>query len=72
MKLERELEAALNFEHMDGEDGGSKVHPIWLTLILLGRLFRERQVLGWAVKMYACFQHREFMRSLVQINDLEE
>ena len=72
MWLERELEAALNFEHMDGEDGGPRVNPIWITRILLGRQSRERQALGRAVKMYARFQRREFMRSLVKISDLEE
>jgi DNA-binding XRE family transcriptional regulator len=72
LQLERGLEAALNFEHLDGEDSGPKVQPVWITCILLGCLFREWQVLGWAVKMYARFQCREFMRSLVKINDLEE
>ena len=72
MRLERELEAALSFEHGDREDGGPRVHPIWITCILLGRLFQERQALGKAVKLYACFQRREFMRSLVKINDLED
>lgn len=38
-QLERELEAALSFEHGDEEEGGSRVHPIWITCILLGRLF---------------------------------
>ena len=72
LQLERDLEASLIFEHLDGEDSGPKVQPVWITHILLGRLFRERQVLGWVVKMYARFQRREFMRSLVKINDLEE
>ena len=40
--------------------------------ILLGHLFRERKALGKAVKQFAQFQRREFMRSLVKINDLEE
>ena len=72
MSLERELEAALSFEHADGDDGGLRVHPIWITRILLGRQFRERQALGQAVEIYTHFQCREFMRSLVKINDLEE
>lgn len=41
LRLERDMEAALNFEHSDGEDRVPKVHPIWITHILLGRLFRE-------------------------------
>lgn len=53
LRLERDLEVAINFEHSDGKDCGPKVHPVWITHILLGHLFRERQALGWAVKMYA-------------------
>ena len=71
-RMERDLKVALHFEHSDGEYSGPKVHPIWISHILLGHLFMERQALGWAVKMYAFFQHTEFMRSLVKINDLEE
>ena len=41
LRLERELEAALTFEHSDGEDSGPKVQPVWITRIFLGRLFRE-------------------------------
>ena len=55
LRLERDMEAALNFEHSDGKDSGPKVHPIWITRILLGLLFRERQALRRAVKMYARF-----------------
>ena len=72
LRLERELETALAFEHSDGEDNGLKIQPVWITRILLGRLFRERKALGKAVKLYTRFQRREFMRSLVKINDLEE
>lgn len=72
LRLERELEVALAFEHSDGEDSGPKVQPVWIMHILLGRLFKERQLLRRAVKMYAQFQRREFMRSLVKINNLEE
>lgn len=42
MRLERELEVALSFVHAEGEDEGLRVHPIWITCIILGRLFRER------------------------------
>ena len=42
MRLERELEEALCFEHEDDDDGGLRSNPIWFTRILLGRLFRER------------------------------
>ena len=40
--------------------------------ILLGHLFRERKAFRKLVKQFARFQRREFMRSLVKINDLEE
>ena len=46
MHLEKELEAALSFKHIVGDDGGLRVHPIWITCILLRHLFRERWVLG--------------------------
>ena len=72
LRLERELETALAFEHSDGEDSGLKIQPVWITCILLGRLFRERKALGKAVKQFTRFQRREFMHSLVKINDLEE
>ena len=41
LRLERDLEAALNFEHSDGEDSWPKVQPFWIMRILLGCLFRE-------------------------------
>ena len=72
LRLERELETALAFEHSDGEDNSLKIQPVWTMRILLGRLFRERKVLGKAVKQFTRFQRREFMHSLVKINDLEE
>ena len=72
LRLERELETALAFEHSDGEDSGMKIKPIWITRILLGHLFKERKALGKAVKQFAWFQCQEFMHSLVKINDLEE
>lgn len=37
--LEREMEVALSFKHGDGEEGGPRVHPIWIIHILLGCLF---------------------------------
>ena len=46
MRLERELDTVLCFKHVDDEDGGPRVHPIWITRILLGHLFSERQALG--------------------------
>lgn len=72
MRLERELEAALRFEHGDEDDGGLWSNPIWITRILLGPLFRELQVLGRAIKLFAHFQRREIMCCMVKINDLEE
>ena len=66
------MEATLTFEHSYDEDSGLKIQPVWITRILLGHLFRERQALGRAVKVYARFQCKEFMRSLVKINVLEE
>jgi uncharacterized protein YecA (UPF0149 family) len=72
LRLERELEIALAFEHSDGEDSGLKIQPIWITHILLGHLFRETKALGKEVKQFMRFQWREFMHSLVKINDLEE
>jgi hypothetical protein len=71
-RLEWELHAMLWFEHGDGSGGGPKASQLWVTRILLGRLFRERQALGRTVKMYARFQCQEIMRCIVKINDLEE
>ena len=51
--LEREMDAVLCFEHGDGTVGEPKTSPIWITWILLGRLFWERQELGKVVKLYA-------------------
>lgn len=67
-RLEKEMEDTLLFEH-GGEYRGS---PHWGTRILLGRLFWECLSLGRAVKSYAKFQHREMMRGLVKLNELEE
>ena len=49
LRLKRELDASLIFEH----GGGQRASQLWVTRILLGRLFRERLVLGRGVKMYA-------------------
>ena len=50
LRLEHELERDLAFEHSYGEDMGLKIQPIWITRILLGRLFKERKALGKAIK----------------------
>lgn len=68
LRLEKELEATLLFEHR-GEYGAS---PHWVIRILLGRLFRERLSLGRAVKSFAKFQRRKMMRGLVKLNELED
>ena len=70
--LEWELDTTLQFEHGDGTSTGLRESQLWVTCILLGRLFRERLVLDRAVKMYARFQRCEIMRCMVKINDLEE
>lgn len=67
-RLEKELEATLGFEHGRRQQAS----PLWVTRIMLGRLFKERLDLGRAIKAFAKFQHREIMRSLVKVNDLEE
>lgn len=55
------------------EHGGSrKVSQLWVTQILLRRLFRERLNVGQVVKSYIKFQRREMMRALVKLNELEE
>ena len=66
--LEKELEATLLFEH----EGSCRSSPVWVTQILLGRLFPERLSLGRAVKSFAKFQHREMMRGRVKLNELED
>ena len=55
MRLERALEAALRFEHGDDDDRGPRSIPIWITRIPLGHLFKEHQVLGKEVKLFARF-----------------
>lgn len=42
LRLEQELNASLWFE----QGGGQRAIPLWVTPILLGRLFRECLVLG--------------------------
>ena len=55
------------------EHGGSyRARPLWVTRILLGRLFRESLSLGKAVKSFAKFQCREMMRGMVKLNELED
>lgn len=66
------METTLHFEHDNGEEGGKRASPIWVTRILLGRLFIQRKALGQVVKLYSRFQRREIMRCMVKINDLEE
>lgn len=51
-RLEKELEATLLFEH----GGDCRASPLWVTRILLGRLFHERLSLGRVVKLFAKFQ----------------
>ena len=67
-RLEKELEATLLFEH----GGDCRASPLWVTRILLGRLFRECLSLGRAIKSFAKFQHREMMRGLVKLDELED
>ena len=67
-RLEREMDATLMFEY----GGSQRESQLWVTKILLGRLFQERLSLGRAVKSFAKFQCREIMRGLVKLNELEE
>lgn len=67
-RLEKELEATLLFEH----GGDYRANPLWVTQILLGRLFHERLSLGRAIKSFAKFQCREMMRGLLKLDDLED
>lgn len=67
-RIKKELEATLLFEH----GGEYRAIPHWVTHILLGRLFRERLSLSRTVKSLAKFQHREMMRGLVKLNELED
>ena len=62
------METTLLFEH----GGSCRASPLWVTRILLGRLFRERLSLGRVVKSFAKFQRREMMRGLVKLNELED
>lgn len=61
--LEREMNSSLMFEH-----GGGKIsNPLWVVHILLGRLFKECLVLGWAMEVFAKYQWREAMRFMVKL-----
>lgn len=68
MRLEREFNATLLFEH----GGRQPTSSLWISRILLDRLFRERLALGWTVKAFAKHYRKEVMRSLVKIQDLED
>jgi hypothetical protein len=57
-RLEKEMEMTPLFKHK----GSYRASPLWVTRILLGRLFKERLSLGRAVKSFARFQCREMMR----------
>ena len=62
------MDATLLFEH----GGNRQASQLWVTRILLGRLFREILSLGRAVKLFVKFQRRDIMRGLVKLNELEE
>lgn len=49
--LEKEMEATLMFEH----GGSQRAIQLWVTKILLKRLFRERLSLGRVVKSFEKF-----------------
>ena len=66
--LERETDTTLMFKH----GGNWRESQLWVTGILLGRLFQERLSLGRVVKYFAKFQRREIMRGLVKLNEMEE
>ena len=68
VRLERELQIALCFEHGSGQP----VSPVWVVRILMVRLLREWMALCCTIKQYAKFQHHERMRSMVKLNDLED
>ena len=55
---------------MDGDE--EPTNSIWIVRILLGRLIRERTFIGQAIKLFVKFQHREIMRGMVKLNDLED
>ena len=66
--LQKELQAA--FSSTNG--GGQPDNSIWIDQILLGRLIRERTAIDRAIKSFTKFQHREIMRKLVKLCDLED
>lgn len=66
--LEKTLQAMLSFVSGGEESDNSP----WILCILLGRMIRERSVIGRATKSWAKFQHREIMHGLVKPGDLED
>ena len=66
--LEWEMDATLMFEHR----GNQRASQLWVTKIILGRLFRESLIFHWVVKSFAKFQCPKIMRGLVKLNELEE
>ena len=66
--LEKTMQVALSFTGRGEEPDNSP----WIVYILLGRMIRERSVIGRAIKSLAKFQHREIMRGLVKLGDLED
>ena len=54
------------FEH----GGGQRASQLWITLILLGCLSRERTTLGKDVEVFEKLQQRDIMQSMVKKNDL--
>lgn len=66
--LEKEMQDAFNFVVRREESDNA----IWIDRILLGRMIQERMTIGRAIKSLAKFQHREIMRRLVKLGDLED
>ena len=66
--LERELQTTFWLDN----GNGLLVSSLWVVRILLGRLLYERTTLGHTIKQYTKFQHREIMRCMVKLNNLED